>query len=296
MEREIISQQHAVTGIMPTTYRQPKTNHRYQNIMLTFRDFLNAFRKLDLGPNPIIAHASLSAFGDVKGGADTIIGAMLAVYPLVMMPTFTYRTMITPKVGPPDNGITYGTGNETNKMAEFYRPDMPADKLMGIIPDALRQHPKAKRSMHPIYSFSGVNAEDALQAQTLADPFGPIQKLTEARGWVLLLGVGHTTNTSIHYAEQVAGRKQFVRWALTPQGIVECLHWPGCSYGFNQVSPMLAGITREVAVGQGIVQAIPLTGMVEIVGQMIAGDPNALLCDDPGCERCNTIRNNQPEH
>jgi aminoglycoside 3-N-acetyltransferase len=262
--------------------------------MLTFRNFQNAFHKLDLGQTPIIAHASLSAFGDVKGGADTIVGALLAIYPSVIMPTFTYRTMITPEVGPPDNGITYGSGSETNKMAAFYRSDMPADKLMGNIAETLRQHPKAKRSMHPIYSFSGVNAGDTLQAQTLADPFGPIQILADSQGWVLLLSTDHTTNTSIHYAEQVAGRKQFIRWSLTPQGIVECPRWPGCSYGFNQVSPMLAGVTRMMEIGQGIVQAIPLNDLVETVEQMIAEDPYSLLCNDSGCERCNTIQNKHP--
>jgi aminoglycoside 3-N-acetyltransferase len=265
-------------------------------MMLTFRDFLNSFRKLDLGRNPIIAHASLSAFGDVKGGADTIVGALLAVYTSVMMPTFTYRTMVVPKVGPPDNGITYGSGSEANKMAEFYRPDMPADKLMGIIAEILRQHPKAKRSMHPIYSFSGVNVEEALQAQTLEDPFGPIQKLTEANGWVLLMGVDHTANTSIHYAEQVAGRKQFIRWALTPQGIVLCPRWPGCSHGFNKVSPMLAGVTRKVILGQGTLQAIALTDLVDTVQGMIVKDPQALLCNDTGCERCRINRNDHSGH
>jgi aminoglycoside 3-N-acetyltransferase len=263
--------------------------------MLTFRDFLSAFRKLDLGQSPVIAHASLSAFGVVKGGADTMVGAMLAAFHRVIMPTFTYRTMITPEVGPSDNGITYGTGREANKMATFYRPEMPADSLIGIVPETLRQHPKVKRSMHPIYSFSGVNAERALQAQSLADPFGPIRILTEEQGWVLLMGVDHTANTSIHYGEQVAGRKQFIRWALTPQGIIECPRWPGCSYGFNQISPMLVSVTRETAVGKGTIQAIPLVGLVNAVNQMITADPLALLCNDFNCERCNSIRKSHQE-
>lgn len=264
--------------------------------MLTFRDFLQAFRKLDLGQRPVIAHASLSAFGDVKGGAETIVGALLAAFPQVIMPTFTYKTMITPEVGPPDNGIIYGTGNEANKMAEFFRPDMPADKLMGRIPETLRQHPQAKRSIHPIYSFSGVNAEKALQAQTLADPFGPIRVLWEEQGWVLLMGVDHTTNTSIHFGEQLAGRKQFIRWALTPPGIIECPHWPGCSYGFNQIAPFLAAVTREVMVNHGLIQAIPLQDLVDTVVKMIAEDPQALLCEDVNCERCHATRKDSPEN
>lgn len=259
--------------------------------MLTFRDFQNAFRELDIGQKPIIAHASLSAFGEVRSGAETVVGAMLAVFSRVIMPTFTYKTMVVPEVGPPDNGISYGSGKDANKMAEFYRPDMPADRLMGIVPETLRQHPQAKRSVHPIYSFAGVNADYALQAQSLEDPFGPIRILTNRQGWVVLMGVDHTTNTSIHYAEQIAGRRQFTRWALTPQGIVECPGWPGCSYGFNQVTSRISAVTKEVLVGMGTIQAIPLQNLINTVVQMISEDPKALLCKDPSCERCDAVRN-----
>jgi aminoglycoside 3-N-acetyltransferase len=260
---------------------------------LTFRDLLISFRNLNLGQAPVIAHASLSAFGEVKGGADTMVGALLAVFNGVIMPTFTYKTMVTPKVGPPDNGITYGLSTESNQGAEFYHADMPADRLMGRIAETLRQHPEARRSRHPIYSFAGVGADFAIQSQTLANPFGPIQALTEAGGYVLLLGVDQTSNTSIHYAEQVAGRRQFIRWALTPQGILECPRWPGCSYGFNQATTALEPITQTARVGQAIVQAIALPGLVAVVGEILAADPLALLCNDPGCERCRAVRNSK---
>jgi len=261
--------------------------------MLTFRDFLTSLRKLNLGEVPVIAHASLSAFGEVQGGADTVVGALLATFNQIIMPTFTYKTMVTPRVGPPNNGITYGLSTEANQVAAFYHPEMPVDPLMGVIPETLRQLPESKRSSHPIYSFAGVNADHALGAQTLADPFGPIQTLTENGGYVLLLGVDHTTNTSIHYAEQVAGCKQFIRWSLTPQGIIACPRWPGCSYGFNQVSPIVKSITKAIKLGEADVQAIPLKELVEIVGQTLAEDPFALLCNDKSCERCRTIRSQQ---
>lgn len=259
--------------------------------MLSFHTLLSSLRELNLDRSPVIAHASLSAFGLVRGGAETVVGAMLAAFSSVIMPTFTYKTMITPEVGPPNNGITYGSGSENNKMAEFYRPDMPADALMGIIPETLRQHPMAKRSVHPIYSFSGVNATAALRAQTIEDPFGPIQVLTESGGWVLLIGVDHRVNTSIHYAEQLSGRKQFIRWALTPQGIIACPHWPGCSYGFGQVAPLVRPVTRRAKIGEASVQAIPLQELVSVVRQRIAEDPFAFLCSDSGCQRCQEVRN-----
>ena len=74
-----------------------------------------------------------------------------------MMPTFTYKTMITPSVGPPNNGITYGAEMDLNSQAEAFTPSMPCDKLMGIVPETLRNLPHAKRTSHPIQSFAGIS-------------------------------------------------------------------------------------------------------------------------------------------
>ena len=207
-----------------------------------------------------------------------------------MMPTFTYATMITPSDGPRNNGITYGSAKDANRTSQFFQPDLPADKVMGILAETLRQHPQARRSLHPIYSFAGIHADEAIQAQTLANPFGPIEVLTQSDGWVLLLGVGQIANTSIHYGEQLAGRRQFIRWALTYKGVVECPHWPGCSGGFDQISPHLEWFSRRIRVGNALVQVIPLKALVETVCELIEDDPLALLCDRPECERCQATR------
>ena len=258
--------------------------------MLSFRNLSSALQKFDLDGKPVIVHASLSAFGQVRGGAETVLGALLTETPMLMMPTFTYQTMVVPTAGPPDNGITYGTRQDSNRMAQFFTPEMPADKSMGVIAETLRQRPEAKRSMHPIYSFAGIGVKNALDAQTLDDPLAPIAALTEANGWVLLMGVDHTVNTSIHYGEQLAGRRQFIRWALTYQGVVECPHWPGCSGGFNEIAPHLEWITQTTQIGNALVQAIPLQPMIEIVQDILHENPLALLCDQPECERCNAVR------
>jgi aminoglycoside 3-N-acetyltransferase len=260
--------------------------------MIGFRDLAVAFRELGYDhSHPLIVHASLSAFGGVEGGAETVLGALLYCYDTVMMPGFTYKTMIVPEVGPPNNGITYGA-RDANLMAEFYRPGMPVDRTIGVIPEALRRHPKARRSWHPILSFVGVNAGPFLDSQTLEEPLAPIGALLGAGGWVALLGVNHTVNTSLHYAERLAGRSQFVRWALTREGVVKCPRFPGCSDGFEQIADRLSAIGRRVYVGETLMQSFPLSEMVRIVREWISEDPLALLCDRSECERCQDVRRN----
>ncbi|MFZ6027051.1 MAG: AAC(3) family N-acetyltransferase [Chloroflexota bacterium] len=259
--------------------------------MLTFRDLLTSFRKLELDRSrPVIVHASLSAFGDLHGGAETLLGALLASFDRVLAPAFTYKTMLVPEAGPEGNAIEYGSGKDTNRMAEFYTLDMPVDKTIGAIPEALRRHAKARRSSHPILSFAGIGVDEALLAQSVSEPLGPIHMLHADQGNVLLLGVDHTVNTSVHYAERVAESKQFTRWALTPNGVVECPNFPGCSDGFGVLDTPLQHVTRRVQAGDATVQAVPLRALVQTAVDMLAADPLALLCQRPDCERCNAVR------
>ncbi len=255
------------------------------------RDLLLGFRDLHLRDAPVIVHSSLKSFGPVEGGPATVVEALGKAFVTVVVPTFTYKTMIIPLNGPADNAIEYGSGADKNKMAEFYTSRMPADPLMGIIPETLRKYPRAHRSIHPIQSFAGFNAEAFLDYQTMDAPLGPLEALEARDGWVLLLGVDHTTNTSIHFAEKMAGRKQFVRWALTPKGVVECPGFPGDSAGFQAIAPDVEKFTRKVQIGNCLVQAVPLRMLYKVVIARIKQDPLALLCDQPDCERCGEIRN-----
>lgn len=258
--------------------------------MVSFRDFVNAFRELGLNSTqPVIVHASLSTVGPIRGGAETVLGALLPAVKGVMAPAFTYKTMITPEIGPDHNAIDYGTGKDTNRLAEFFQPDMPADKMMGILPETLRKHPRACRSSHPILSFAGIAVEDALAAQTFQNPLAPIGRLADENGAVLLIGVDHTVNTSIHLAEKLAGRKQFVRWALTPQGVRECPGFLGCSDGFDQAASFLGPITRSARVGEATLRLVPLAPMLLALTELLQREPTALLCQRENC-RCSVVR------
>jgi aminoglycoside 3-N-acetyltransferase len=250
-----------------------------------------AFRKLGLNTTrPIIAHASLSAFGEVHGGAETLLGALLSMCSGLLMPTFTYNTMVIPETGPANNAMGYGSGKDHNQMAEFFSADMPADRLMGVLPETLRCHPRALRSQHPILSFAGINTDLAVSSQTIAASLAPLKILTEMDGWVVLLGVTHTVNTTIHYGEQLAGRSGFIRWALTSDGIQACPGFPGCSDGFDAIAPSLEAVTQRQSVGAAQITAVPMNELVQVVVEAIKNDPYALLCERATCERCQAVR------
>jgi aminoglycoside 3-N-acetyltransferase len=193
-------------------------------------------------------------------------------------------------VGPDNNGARYAGHDADNAAAEFFRPGTPTTGLG----ETLRHVAGAQRSSHPLYSFVAVGAEAAatLAAQSLAAPLGPVAHLAEAGrdGVVLLLGVDQTANVALHYAEARAGRKQFVRWALTPGGIVECLACPGCPDGFNAILAHGRALRRVAQIGLARVEALPLGELVSVAVDLIRRDPAALLCARPGCERCESVR------
>ncbi len=257
--------------------------------MSSYREWIAALRDLEMGRHSrALVHASLESMAPVAGGSDTVVGALLATCETVVTPTFTLRTLVVPTVGPPDNGVVYGTA--PNAEAEIFDPGMRADADLGSFAEGLRRHPQAQRSSHPALSFAGVRAEEVLATQTLDEPLAPIRALAEEDADVLLIHAGHRQNVSLHWAERLAGRKQFIRWALTSQGVVECPAFPGCPDGFEAIGARLEGVSRDTTLGNDRLLAVPLRDLIHIAVAWIRQDPRALLCDRLGCERCAAVR------
>jgi aminoglycoside 3-N-acetyltransferase len=260
---------------------------------ITYRDIVRALHELELNhANDVVAHVVLPGLGDVRGGAETVIGALLATCGTVVMPAFTHQTMVWPATGPADNGCVYSDHAAENADAVMFSPDLPVDSELGEVAEAFRRHSQAKRSSHPVLSFAaaGVHAEEILATQTLEDPLGPLDWLYDRHGDVLLMGVDHRANVAIHLAEKFAGRKQFVRWAVGRERAYRLPSFPGCSNGFNAIAGKLAWVAHQTTCGAAMIQRIPVTSLVQIAVQTIQEDPHALLCDDPKCGLCKAVR------
>jgi len=258
--------------------------------MIRYRDCIQTFRQLGLtGRNHLIAHCSTFPPPGLHGGFETLLAALLESCDSFITPSFTPQTMVIPEVGPINNVILYGQHHEHNRQAEFFSPQLPAAPQLEPFVSVVLSHPQSCRSDHPLLSFAGINADDQLEEQTMRSPFEPLRALAELDGDVLLIGTDHTANVTIHYAEQVAGRRPFTRWALTRSGAVTCPGYPGCASGFNAIRSHLEPVIRQDDLGSTVVTLIPIRDLIQAVVGWIHVEPAALLCGRQDCACCNAV-------
>lgn len=259
--------------------------------MITYRDLVKSLSRLEIDSHSrLIVHAASGTSRLLAGGGESLVAAVNAVTEVVSMPAFTQRAAIVPPFGPEDNGLAYGEDDAANFDSEIFTPDLPVDTDLGEVAELFRTHPDAARSGHPLLSFSVRGASEIIELQTLEEPLAPIGWMAEFDADVLLVGVDHRANVALHWAERQAGRKTFVRWALTEQGVVTCSHMPGCSQGFNAIEERLGGEVRRIVNGPLTMEAVALRDLINIASAWIREDPRALLCDRPSCLRCSAVR------
>ncbi|MEO5974272.1 MAG: AAC(3) family N-acetyltransferase [Ilumatobacteraceae bacterium] len=158
----------------------------------------------------LIVHSSLSAIGYVIGEAQTVVGALLA------------------SIGPSGTLTMPGHSGALSEPSYWKNPPvpqawwaieratMPAFDLnltplreVGVIPETFQRLPGVQRSNHPRFSHLayGPNAQFITNDHSLGDGLGeqsPLARLYECDARVLLLGVPHANNTSLHLAEHRA--------------------------------------------------------------------------------------------
>jgi Aminoglycoside N3''-acetyltransferase len=201
----------------------------------------------------VLVHASMRAVGPVEGGADTVVEALLeAVGPdgTIVAPVFQAANHVRPD------------WNDPLAIASAVCPfDLSAICVeeVGILAERIRLHPDARRSAHPSLSFAAMGSNAAFITENAPFHFplgtnGPLARLHQLNGKVLLIGVTHAVNSSLHLAEVWANvpytqRRAHVRTAEETweemEGSAEC------SAGFTKIEPILrqARILRSGYIG-----------------------------------------------
>lgn len=216
----------------------------------------------------VLVHSSLSSFGRVRGGANTLIDALLGtVGPqgTVMMPAF----------------------GSTDAVFDAEK----SETTLGAVPRAFWKRAEAVRSRHPLASVAAIGAEaDALvrhheKAATAHGHGTPFHRLYELRGKVLLLGVDQDRSTFLHTAEALA-RLPYLRPHKArfkdAQGKTRTRTWkffPGPHRDFIGLQAWLdaEGLTRKLKIGSCMAQAMPCRALLDALLRRLETEPDLFL-------------------
>jgi aminoglycoside N3'-acetyltransferase len=230
----------------------------------------------------LLVHTSFRAARPVEGGPGGLIEALRAA------------------LGPEGTLVTPAwTGSDEDV---FDPATTPAAEDLGVVPDTFWRMPGVLRSEHPFaFAAAGSRAE-----QILADPLplpphipaSPVGRVHYLDGQVLLLGVNHDADTTLHLAELIAG----VPYRL-PKHItvlrdgrpvrVEYGENDHCCQRFALADGWLRerGLQREGRVGHAPARLSRSRDIVRVALEHLARDPLVFLHPaDAACEECDEAR------
>jgi aminoglycoside 3-N-acetyltransferase len=162
----------------------------------------------------LIVHSSLTSIGWVAGGAGAVVDALLDA-------VGTNGTITMPAhsgdwgdpAGWENPPVPSDWWDEILSERPVFDPYATPLREMGAVAENLLLRRETLRSSHPLHSHmaNGLHAAKVVASHPLEDSFGdfsPLGRLYDLGAIVLLLGVGHGQNTSLHLGESRA-------------------HWPG---------------------------------------------------------------------
>ena len=249
----------------------------------------------------LLVHASLSKIGWVIGGARTVIEVLLdAIGPggSLVMPAFS-GDLSDPAVwvDPPVPEAWHAAIRA--EMAAF-DPARTPTRDMGQIAEQFRTWPGVRRSHHPSQSLAAFGPHAARITQRHSLDFGlghagPMGALYALAADVLLIGVGHDRNSSLHLAEARApnGRRQVCRLPVQgAEGVVWERH-PDVADDNGRLFPRIGaafeatGAVRSGLVGQADTRLMPQAALVDFATAWLqrefAQDAPATESENAGC-------------
>jgi aminoglycoside 3-N-acetyltransferase len=164
--------------------------------------------KLGVEPGMVLlCHSSLRSLGWVCGAEVAVLQALeqaLGAQGTLVLPTHTTDLSEPSRWHNPPVPEPWWPRIRAEMPA--FAPDLTPVREMGRIAECFRKQDGVVRSHHPQVSFAawGRHRREITAEHALAFSLGegsPLARIYELDGWVLLLGVGHDNNTSLHLAE-----------------------------------------------------------------------------------------------
>lgn len=225
----------------------------------------------------LLVHTSFSNVGPIEGGPDALIDSLLEV------------------LGP----------EGTLVMPSWQEDEEPYDPAstsviahLGVVADAFWRRPGVLRTNHlSAMAAIGRRAAYVTGAPLVLPPHAEdsgVARVYDLDGWVLLLGVDHDANTTIHLGELLGGAPYFQVNEITvvvdgrPQRVFYGEN-DSCCQRFTEVGAWLRerGCQTEGTVGRGRAILMRSRHVVETVVEHLAEDPCRFLhARGSGCEEC----------
>lgn len=225
----------------------------------------------------LLVHTMFSQTGPVEGGPNGLIDALLeAVGPS--------GTLVMPSWSADDDEI-------------FDPATYEVDEHLGVVADEFWQRAGVARGTHPFaVAAYGPLADEIAGAPFVVPPHAAdsgVARVHDNDGWVLLLGVDHDGDTTIHLGELLAKVPYAVPRHIT---VLENGEPKRIDYGENDhccqrfilVGDWLRerGRQREGVVGYGRAQLALSRDVVATVIEELADDPCRFLHSRGTCESC----------
>jgi aminoglycoside 3-N-acetyltransferase len=250
-----------------------------------------------------MVHTSLRAVGQVEGGALAFIQALrdaVGTAGTIVMPAHTGN--LTDPANWRHPPAAPHTWRGLRLAMRPFDPAQTPTSGMGIVAETFRMLPGVLRSHHPTESLcaQGPAATEITARQpwnAAAGPDGPLGRLYDLDAHILLVGVNHDRNTSLHLAEVLAdvpyGTHNRVPVYLHGRIVWQEVRYRGvCSQGFLSVDAILDAAKLQVhgCVGRAAARLMRQRPVVDAAVRRLREDPLSLLCLPGTCVDCDPAR------
>jgi aminoglycoside N3'-acetyltransferase len=238
---------------------------------------------LELGVIPggiLLVHTSFSRLKPVEGGPEGLIRALRAALG-------AEGTLVMPSMSYDDD---HAFDKRTSPCPE-----------MGVVADTFWRLPDVLRSdNNHAFAAAGPRAEAILAPHPIELPHGldsPVGRVYELDGQILLLGVGHDSNTTVHLAENLGGaryrRDKYVTLLRGGRPVrFEYREIDHCCQNFALVDDWLdeRGFQRGGRVGHAEARWMRARDVVSVVTEQLGRNETIFLHPEGFDEECDDAR------